>query len=119
MASDTPKYTIADLVETLPGRVSERAVRRCVRELGCFSQIGNAIMLSESDMQVFYKGIRSCSNSPAVQKARTGSSVSPSPENASRKAQAAINARTPKKSYKRDKLEKAREEIENSRDDGH
>ena len=71
--------TIGDVMSRLPVKVSERTLRSKIREVGCYLQIGKAIMLTEADYAVLLESMRPChSRSSKGRKARTGISH-PSP----------------------------------------
>ena len=80
--------TLDEVMERLPVRVSERALRAKLREAGCYMQLGHAMMLSESDYAELLEALRPChSRSSRGRKARTSTSVARSPGNTLRKAQ--------------------------------
>jgi hypothetical protein len=53
----TELLTIADVMERLPKGVSERALLKKLRELGCYRQIGQTIFLTEDDYDDLIEGL--------------------------------------------------------------
>lgn len=77
---------------------TEKALKRLAKSTGCCRKLGRAIGFTEADVNAL---LASCSSSTETRKARTGTSVAPSPDAAYAKAQALMTEARRKRSVEK------------------